>query len=476
MKKLVMLLLSALLAVSPAMAEETIEEQFTEIETEYQEEVTTEAAEIVTEYVEEETEAVTEEIITTEPVTEEIVTEPEPVTEEAVIEEPTTVVPEPTTEEYLIDAWSGTEQITDLKGTSSPEGSVLTWSPIPDAEGYLIGAIQNGNAYKQIGYVVGGNTTTYTDKDASMEKYSYYWVFPYKRVNGKIARGAVSSRYVYGIKLMAAPQNFKAEGVPGAINLSWNPVPDASRYIIKVRRGNGTVEQLADTYKTTYTDEAAPNDVVSYYWVLGFKYGYPNDYYGASSTYAFAKPIPSGSGFTEIGKFCRSYEYSSTTHYYIILRNDNGGNARVKANVVAYDANNNIIGASDDTWFSSKPGYTILLDGIFSNVRADQISRIEYTLTTSPSSYVSAQADVNINSTILNGKAIVTVTNIGGREISSSHGTVLFLNGGRVIDDGYFSATNSSSKFTAGASVTQEVNCYDPFDSILVFYEGYYFN
>lgn len=86
MKKLVLLLLSALLAVSPAMAEETIEEQFAEIETEYQEELTTEVAEIVTEYFEEETEAVAEEIVTAEPSTEEIITEPEPVTEEVIID------------------------------------------------------------------------------------------------------------------------------------------------------------------------------------------------------------------------------------------------------------------------------------------------------------------------------------------------------------------------------------------------------
>ena len=470
MKKLVMLLLSALLAVSPAMAEETIEEQFTEIETEYQEELTTEVAEIVTEYVEEETEAVTEEIVT-----EEIITEPEPVTEEVIIEEPTTAIPEPTTEEYLIDAWSGTEQITDLKGTSSTEGSVLTWSPIPDAEGYLIGAIQNGNAYKQIGYVVGGNTTTYTDKDASMEKYSYYWVFPYKRVNGKIARGAVSSRYVYGIKLMAAPQNFKAEGVPGAVKLSWNPVPDAVKYIVKVRRGNGAVENLDDSvYGTAYTDKAAPNDVVSYYWVLGFKHGYPNDYYGASSTYAFAKPIPSGSGFTEVGRFTYKYSFSEDTRYFIALRNDNGGNAMVTANVLAYDANNEIIGADEDTEITSKPGYTILIDGLFSNIRPEQISRIEYTLSTVDTTTLSAQGDVQISYKIVGGKVIVTATNPTNKEVRSSSADILFLHGGRVVGIGYVPLSNQIISLTAGATVVKEETCYEAFDSVLVFYEGYY--
>ena len=475
MKKLVMLLLSALLAVSPAMAEETIEEQFTEIETEYQEELTTEVAEISTEYVEEETEAVAEEIVT-----EEIITEPEPVTEEptteeVIIEEPTTEIPEPTTEEYLIDAWSGTEQITDLKGTSSPDGSVLTWSPIPDAEGYLIGAIQNGNAYKQIGYVVGGNTTTYTDKDASMEKYSYYWVFPYKRVNGKIARGAVSSRYVYGIKLMAAPQNFKAEGVPGAVKLSWNPVPDAVKYIVKVRRGNGTVEQLAEAYQNTYTDEAAPSDVVSYYWVYGFKYGYPNDYIGATSKYAFAKSIASGSGFSELGKYMHGYEYFDDTSYFIALHNDNGGNAMVTANVLAYDANNEIIGASEYTWSASKPGYNILIQGMFQGIRPEQISHMEYTLSTTDAYSESAQGDVQISNKILGNKTIVTATNIGGKDISLSSATVLFLHGGTVVDHAGLSLSNDYARLKAGSSVSKEATSYQTFDSVLVFYEGRYY-
>jgi len=474
MKKLVMVLLSALLAVSPAMAEENIEEQVTEIETEYQEELTTEASEIVTE-------AVTEEIVTAEPTTEEIITEPEPVTaepttEEVIIEEPATVIPEPTTEEYLIDAWSGTEQITDLKGTSSPEGSVLTWSPIPDAEGYLIGAIQNGNAYKQIGYVVGGNTTTYTDKDASMEKYSYYWVFPYKRVNGKIARGAVSSRYVYGIKLLAAPQNFKAESVPGGVNLTWTEVPNVYKYLIKCRRGNGTVTVLDNAYNGTYFDEAAPSDVTSYYWVFATQNGYPNDLIGASSTYAYGKAIVSGTGFREIGKYLKSYQHSDSTRYYIVLHNDNGGNANIKVNAIAYDSTGNIIGAGNSSWPASEPGYNLIADGLFEGIRAEQISRLEYTVTSSKPNLHPAQSKIKESHSIIGNKVIITFTNTSDLAIEGAYANVLFLRGGSVVGEDFISMANSGGTFAPNSTITEEASVFEEtFDNVILIYSGYTF-
>ena len=374
---------------------------------------------------------------------------------------------------YLIDAWSGNEQITDLKGTSSENGAVLTWSAVPEAEGYIIGGIQNGQPYKQLGYVAGHDSTTYTDKDASIETYSYYWVFPYKRVNGVIARGKASSKYVYGIKLLPAPKNFMAQSVPTAVKLRWDPVPGVTRYLIKCKRGNGPVEVLQTVYTNEYSDTAAPSNVMSYYWVFALMYNYPKDIIGASSTFAYGKSIESGSGFRETGRMLLSYDFSNDTQAIILLHNDNGGTARVTANILAYDATGNIIGAYEDTWDCSEPGYTIALSGWFSGIQASQISRLSYTLSTSPSYWSSAQPYIKESHTIVGNKVIVSFTNTSNKEITSPYCRTIFLNGGNMVFSSNDIMYNSVGKLSPGATVVKEVTTYDrAFDSVIVVNSG----
>ena len=272
------------------------EEIVTETETEevVEEQISITEAEIVSE------EEITEEeiISVSETEIEEIITETVPEhTAEAVIQEgtPEVVVAEEqvpeTTEAYLIDSWSGAEQIKDLKGASSPEGSVLTWSAIPDAEGYLIGAIQNGNPYRQIDFIVGGNNTKYVDKNASLTAYSYYWEFPYKKVDGKVVRGNASSKYVYGVKQLPAPQNLKVTASLSGIDISWDPVMGADAYVIKTRIGkDGEVFDLMATDATSYHHPLSSlYDADTYYWVYAFIDNDGNRRPGATSKFAYAR-------------------------------------------------------------------------------------------------------------------------------------------------------------------------------------------
>ena len=192
---------------------------------------------------------------------------------------------------YLVDSWSGSEQITDMKGTSSPEGTVLSWSAIPEAEGYLIGAIQNGQSYRQIGYVPGNGNTSYLDQEASLTEYSYYWVFPYKKVDEKVVRGRISTQYVYGVKQLPAPAEVIPESLDYSVRLSWTAVDGADGYVIKGRRGNGQVTVLGDTATTEFLDGSAPTDIMSFYWVYAYKLSGGNKRPGAVSQYVFAKSI-----------------------------------------------------------------------------------------------------------------------------------------------------------------------------------------
>ena len=73
----------------------------------------------------------------------------------------------------LEPGWTGEERVTGLKCAPSVDGPVITWDAVPGADGYIIGGIQNGKPYKQIGYTAG---TTYTDTASEYKGYCFYWV------------------------------------------------------------------------------------------------------------------------------------------------------------------------------------------------------------------------------------------------------------------------------------------------------------
>ena len=183
-------------------------------------------------------------------------------------------------------AWTGKERVTVLSGKSTPDGSRLEWQAVAGADGYIICAIQNGSAYRQLGFTTG---TSYLDMDASFTMYSYYWVFPFKKLNGKTVRGDVSSYYVYGIRQLEKPVGVKAAGQASSVRLSWQAVPGADGYVVKVKRGSGEVRELADVLSPGYSDTGASYGEMSYYWVYAYKKFGTVRRPGVTSTYVYGK-------------------------------------------------------------------------------------------------------------------------------------------------------------------------------------------
>ena len=188
-----------------------------------------------------------------------------------------------------VSSWSGKEIVKNLKAKSTFHGVVLTWDAVTGADGYIIGAISNGAPYHQMSYTV---NTTYTDKEASLSLYSFYWVIPYKKINGKIVRGTVSPTYVFGIKILEKATNVRADGKAAYVKLSWNAVSGADGYLIKVRRGLGSVMILADVTSTEYIDTGATKDEFSFYWVIPYKKYNQLPRLGEASDYVYARIQP----------------------------------------------------------------------------------------------------------------------------------------------------------------------------------------
>lgn len=84
---------------------------------------------------------------------------------------------------------------TNVRASSVSNGVKISWNKAGNTTGYLIYGRVNGGKYSYVGMTSGN---TYTDKKASKNVYSFYWVIPYKMNSlGKRVTGT-TSKYVYG--------------------------------------------------------------------------------------------------------------------------------------------------------------------------------------------------------------------------------------------------------------------------------------
>ena len=82
---------------------------------------------------------------------------------------------------------------------SSQQGYVrISWNAVSDADGYLIYGIRPGGEYGYIGMTTLG--TSYKDRNASSDDWTFYWVFPYHKNGEKMIVGGTAA-YVYGKSL-----------------------------------------------------------------------------------------------------------------------------------------------------------------------------------------------------------------------------------------------------------------------------------
>lgn len=174
---------------------------------------------------------------------------------------------------------------------STANGAQLSWSGVPGADGYLIYGIRPGKPYGGIGTTT---ETTYLDTKATLDGYTYYWVYAYfKDEEGKMTPGGCT-KYAYGRKIFtpAAVTNLKAASVVGGVQLSWSASEGATGYLIYGRRGStGTYGYISmTTTATTFKDANALKDDYNFYWVYPYYKDFNGKMWTGSCTrYVYAK-------------------------------------------------------------------------------------------------------------------------------------------------------------------------------------------
>ncbi len=88
--------------------------------------------------------------------------------------------------------------VTGLSASSQQSYVRLSWNAVTDADGYLIYGIRPGGEYGYIGMTTLG--TSYKDRNASSDDWTFYWVFPYHKNGEKMIVGGTAA-YVYGKSL-----------------------------------------------------------------------------------------------------------------------------------------------------------------------------------------------------------------------------------------------------------------------------------
>ena len=183
-----------------------------------------------------------------------------------------------------------------VKAESLPEGVRITWKKTDGVIGYVIGSIHNGYSYSQLAWVPGANTQVYLDKNASLTAYSYYWVFPVRKVNGKTVSGAALDKFVYGIKVLPKVTGVKATTVAEGVRIVWHTVEGADGYVIKVRRGNTGKPTVLTTInggdRNLYYDYITDTMNNNFYWVYAFRQSGTIKRPGITSDYVYAKAGP----------------------------------------------------------------------------------------------------------------------------------------------------------------------------------------
>jgi len=137
----------------------------------------------------------------------------------------------------------------------------VTWNAVEGADGYLV--LKNGI---QVGYTTGA--TSYLDRNASAEDFSYYWVIPYKKTASGNAKGELSN-YVWAIGRVVAPvAELKAEAAKGGVNLTWIAADGANAYVIlsKTDSNKAAFNAPVEVTGTSYTAKAEAGKV-QFYWV-----------------------------------------------------------------------------------------------------------------------------------------------------------------------------------------------------------------
>lgn len=151
------------------------------------------------------------------------------------------------------------------------------------------------------------------------------------------------------------------------------------------------------------------------------------------------------------------------------IKNDSPYNLNISANVNFYDEDKNLIGAKDDEQGAVESGYSTILYFM----PDEDYSDMEYELNVSEEEYFECvQSNLSYKATEAEDKVIVSVTNNGDKAAEFVKAYVLFFKGDSPVGFSSNYVMDDDDELKPGKTISQEMDCYEEFDSYKVFLSG----
>lgn len=171
--------------------------------------------------------------------------------------------------------------------------ATLSMSKVSGAQGYSIyRTTSKAGKYAHIANVA---STTYKDTGRKSSSSYYYKVRAYKTVNGKKIYSSYSN-VAYVSSTLKKTENVKVTNQTNGRKVSWNYVPNASKYnVYRSNSLNGKYEYIGSSTTLSYTDMSADSSKTYYYRVRAYKKSANIKYYGVYSDKIKSNKIAFGS-------------------------------------------------------------------------------------------------------------------------------------------------------------------------------------
>lgn len=147
-------------------------------------------------------------------------------------------------------------------------------------------------------------------------------------------------------------------------------------------------------------------------------------------------------------------------HHVIVIQNTSSEVVRVVSSSLAYDADNNLIGAGDASVEAVGPScVTYLLELIDTDKTADHF---ETTLKAEKSNYNSVLQNLSLELTAIDKGVVATIANNGNEKAESVKACCIFLDNGKAVfsEENYIVDTD----IPAGSSASCQFNCDEAYD------------
>lgn len=169
-----------------------------------------------------------------------------------------------------------------------------------------------------------------------------------------------------------------------------------------------------------------------------------------------------------------TYTWNDSYNYYValVIKNNSALNCNLSANVLFKNANNELIGAADNSIDAFEANSEMCL--VFSN--EEEFVSFDYEYEASKLDYYDCiSSSLSCETSVTPKKCITSITNNGEKTAKYVQYRVLFMQGENVVYSDWGYATDDDSEIKPGKTITKESTFYNSkkdFDNVKVYYTG----